>query len=648
MRYPDGEEVQTGYDWQTGLATSLRQYDVSNPGQNKFVDYISNGTTYNEAGQITQVIYGNGRTANYTYDDGYRLSAMTTLSDDLPDFSYDYDGNSNIWRIYEQMNGLNQYQQFTYDSLNRLRVAYTRNGNNAYDFDQAGAYYQSTAYDALGNITGKADYKDRNYTYNRYGYGQANGILTGEMQHIHAVTHLNNTEMFKYDANGNMTTRNADGKTWTQTWTVENMLKRATDGTDDVQFFYDADGQMVLRQESGNRKTVNLGDGLYQRTYVGNDPAGALEVHKRYAFNGQAIAERQNNSVFFTLNDHLGGAVSNFGASWGTTQTRRDAWGKERYRNGTIRSNYAFTGQRWDERLGLYDYNARYYDPSLNRFLSSDTIVPDPTDPQSLNRYSYVNNNPLKYSDPSGHCAEPIPVNDPIEHEQNAEIYECQRIRGEIYDIYGVSATGVWELFEMIVLQLTLGDMASGLGGASIVKAVFQHTTVIRVDDESSGIVTDPFFIRVGDAFFNRIYNDGRQEYLGQDASRFRMLHEFAHILDARGGFAFSTGLERHTGGRTVTKIGGRECGVVLELAGACNYQAVGNTVSGYAKTSRREDWAESFAAAMFGGNWSNVASARIHGGATGEYVTEARANLAVDRKEYVREVADALESKYR
>ncbi len=408
MRYPDGEEVQTGYDWQTGLATSLRQYDASNPGQNKFVDYISNGTTYNEAGQITQLIYGNGRTANYTYDDGYRLSAMTTLSDDLPDFSYDYDGNSNIWRIYEQMNGLNQYQQFTYDSLNRLRVAYTRNGNNEYDFDQAGAYYQSTAYDALGNITGKADYKDRNYTYNRYGYGQANGILTGEMQHIHAVTHLNNTEMFEYDANGNMTTRNADGKTWTQTWTVENMLKRANDGTDDVQFFYDADGQMVLRQESGQRKTVNLGDGLYQRTYVGNDPAGALEDHKRYMFNGQAVAERQNNSVFFTLNDHLGGAVSNFGASWGTRQTRRDAWGQERYRNGTIISNYAFTGQRWDERLGLYDYNARYYDPVLGRFLSADTIIPDGTNPQHFSRYTYVSNSPPNYIDPDGHIEQEV------------------------------------------------------------------------------------------------------------------------------------------------------------------------------------------------------------------------------------------------
>ena len=54
--------------------------------------------------------------------------------------------------------------------------------------------------------------------------------------------------------------------------------------------------------------------------------------------------------------------------------------------------------------LGLYYYNARYYAPGLGRFISADTIVPDPTNPQSLNRYTYVLNSPLKFIDPSGHC----------------------------------------------------------------------------------------------------------------------------------------------------------------------------------------------------------------------------------------------------
>ena len=49
-------------------------------------------------------------------------------------------------------------------------------------------------------------------------------------------------------------------------------------------------------------------------------------------------------------------------------------------------------------------YNARYYDPALRRFISADTIVPDPGNPQDLNRYTYVGNNPTTHNDPSGHC----------------------------------------------------------------------------------------------------------------------------------------------------------------------------------------------------------------------------------------------------
>jgi len=51
----------------------------------------------------------------------------------------------------------------------------------------------------------------------------------------------------------------------------------------------------------------------------------------------------------------------------------------------------------------LYDYRARFYDPALGRFLQPDPVVPEPGNPQALNRYAYVYNNPLRYTDPSGH-----------------------------------------------------------------------------------------------------------------------------------------------------------------------------------------------------------------------------------------------------
>jgi hypothetical protein len=54
----------------------------------------------------------------------------------------------------------------------------------------------------------------------------------------------------------------------------------------------------------------------------------------------------------------------------------------------------------------LYYYGARYYDAALGRFVQADTIVPNPGNPQALNRYSYVYNNPLRYTDSTGHDPE--------------------------------------------------------------------------------------------------------------------------------------------------------------------------------------------------------------------------------------------------
>jgi RHS repeat-associated protein len=66
--------------------------------------------------------------------------------------------------------------------------------------------------------------------------------------------------------------------------------------------------------------------------------------------------------------------------------------------------NHYFTGKELDS-TGLYFYAWRYYDPTIGRFCQPDTIIPEPYNPQTLNRYSYCDNNPLNYTDPSGHFA---------------------------------------------------------------------------------------------------------------------------------------------------------------------------------------------------------------------------------------------------
>jgi RHS repeat-associated protein len=80
-------------------------------------------------------------------------------------------------------------------------------------------------------------------------------------------------------------------------------------------------------------------------------------------------------------------------------------FGGTRSQSGTLDTDKLFTGQRLDD-TGLYYYNARYYDATIGRFIRADTIVQNYMNPQTLNRYSYCLNNPLKYVDPSGHEAD--------------------------------------------------------------------------------------------------------------------------------------------------------------------------------------------------------------------------------------------------
>ncbi len=71
--------------------------------------------------------------------------------------------------------------------------------------------------------------------------------------------------------------------------------------------------------------------------------------------------------------------------------------------SNTSLAKQQFTGKKLDDETGLYYYGARYYDPLLGKFITPDTIVQAPSNPQTLNRYAYCNNNPINNVDPSGH-----------------------------------------------------------------------------------------------------------------------------------------------------------------------------------------------------------------------------------------------------
>lgn len=78
------------------------------------------------------------------------------------------------------------------------------------------------------------------------------------------------------------------------------------------------------------------------------------------------------------------------------------AFGEARLDTAPAITSYKFTGQEYDASIALYNYKARLYDPVIGRFITPDTFIPNPMNPQSVNRYTYALNNPLGYVDPSG------------------------------------------------------------------------------------------------------------------------------------------------------------------------------------------------------------------------------------------------------
>jgi RHS repeat-associated protein len=81
------------------------------------------------------------------------------------------------------------------------------------------------------------------------------------------------------------------------------------------------------------------------------------------------------------------------------------AFGEVRTSEGNaLPTDYTFSGQKFDASTSLMYYVARYYDPLLGRFTQPDSTVPGAGNPQNLNRYSYVRNNPVRYTDPTGNC----------------------------------------------------------------------------------------------------------------------------------------------------------------------------------------------------------------------------------------------------
>ena len=198
---------------------------------------------------------------------------------------------------------------------------------------------------------------------------------------------------------------------------MEGRLASVRTNNETTTFFYDADGQRILTDRPGDT-FVYTPFPDFEREVAGS----VVTERTTYTLAGQLIGVRVkvnsgSNEVYYTYTDHLGSVAA---MSWagGTFRdgslARYDPFGNYRTWPGSnvnpLIFDRGFTGHVHDntgpyptQNVGLIYMNARYYLPEVGRFVSADTIVPDPANPQSHNRYSYVRNDPLNLKDPTGH-----------------------------------------------------------------------------------------------------------------------------------------------------------------------------------------------------------------------------------------------------
>ncbi len=323
----------------------------------------------------------NGVTSAYSYDSAGRLAQIEhrdPAAQLLARYTYTLDGVGNRTHVTETVSGATRSIGYTYDPLNRLTTAaYSTGENYAYQYDPVGnrtAYTLTTPLDETAVTT--------------YTYDAANRLLVaGAPGHSVAYT---------WDARGNLL---ADG-TFTYTYNAAGRMVRAESITATLVYTYNVDGLLVARSLNSALATFvwDLAAGL---PVIISDST-AVYLH---TFDGKFLAERRDGMWAYPLADSLGNV-----RQWSTEAGRvvgyveYDPFGMQSRWAGTVSSPYGYTGEYHDAESAFIYLRARYYAPYLNRFISPDTIIPDPGNPQDLNRYSYVRNNPVRYTDPTGHC----------------------------------------------------------------------------------------------------------------------------------------------------------------------------------------------------------------------------------------------------
>lgn len=368
------------YDRFSGALAALRE--VGNGS--KLLWQIDEVTPEN---MLQRESFGNGATTRYGYHQTRRWLERieTTLaSNSIQALVYKHYTNG---LVQEKTAVGGSAHAYTYDALNRL-------ANDAETVAGASVSSSAYTYDDIGNI------KSRGAKVTSY-----------DAARPHLVESINGNA-YTYDTNGNVTSRigpDIPGGRQLLQYAPFDLPTAISSGSQfapaqTTRFEYTADEERVVRRDESAGVTHHFVSDLYERSldYVDTTIEQRFRLFVGARAIGEIVRKDGGDQTLYFHSDHLGSVDTLSDDADSSFEQHFDPFGAKRDAPNPALTRAGFTGHNSEDDLGLIDMKGRFYDPLAARFMSPDPVMQAPFSTQGLNRYSYVFNNPMNATDPSG------------------------------------------------------------------------------------------------------------------------------------------------------------------------------------------------------------------------------------------------------
>lgn len=374
---------------------------------------LSIGYGYDAAGNRTRLIYPDGRVATSGYNGANQPTSIRDWSGGLTTLAYDGHGRLITTTLPSGVTSVHRYDRSGLPTSIRHVHGASVLGQYTSTYDASGrrvgaiedSRVITATYDGLYRLLGQQDNTGASYTYtydaagNRLSAVEPSGSTTATYDAANQLLTRNGL-LIQHDANGNLL---SDG-TQSYTYDALDRLVQVTRGITTTTFGYNGNGDRLWQEVNGQRTSFTL-DLTTALTQVLAQTGGGATT---YLLPG--VGQQVNGAWQYQHTDVLGSVrMLSDPAGQVLASMRYTPFGVLEAQSGPM-SVFGFTGEPSDPAGDLLYLRARFYHPGIGRFLTPDSLIPDPTNGQAWNRYAYVYNDPANLVDPSGHVAIPLLV----------------------------------------------------------------------------------------------------------------------------------------------------------------------------------------------------------------------------------------------